>query len=340
MKKKKVLVVLGIIASLSLIATGCGKKVEVKDGSKVSVSVKGNKITATEFYEKIKTDNISVLINMLDQPILEKKYKTDDAEKKAVDDQINQLKTTYGSDENTFNQILQVYFGVNSEDALRESLTLEYKRNQAVNDYIESQITDDEIQKYYDENITAQMKASHILISPNVSDNADSDEKAEADEQALAKAKKIIKQLKNGKDFATLAKKYSDDDATKANGGDLGYFSYNDMVQEFSEATKNLKVKEYTKTPVKTQYGYHIILKTGEKEKEKLDDAKDEIKQKIREERLSADPSLYYTALKEWRTANKLTFNDSALKKAYNDYMDDLIEKAKTSNTTNTSTTK
>jgi len=334
MKKTNILVAVVLVGTLSLIATGCGKKIEVKDDSKEAVSVKGNKITATEYYEKIKEDNISILINMLDKPVLEKKYKTDDAEKKKIDEQVEQLKTTYGSDENTFNQILQVYFGVNSEEALRENLSLEYKRNQAINDYIESKITEDEIKAYYDDNIHAQMKASHILISPNVSDNADSDEKAEADNQALEKAKKIIKQLKNGKDFSTLAKKYSDDEATKSKGGDLGYFAYEDMVVEFSEATKNLKVKEYTKKPVKTQYGYHIILKTGEKEKSKLDDVKDEIKQKIREEKMSNDSSLYYTALKEWRESNKLTFNDSALKSKYNAYMDDMIEKAKNNNTT------
>ncbi len=334
MKKTKILVAVVLVGTLSLIATGCGKKIEVKNGSQVAVSVKGNKITATEFYEKIKEDNISILINLLDKPILEKKYKTDDEENKKIDEQIEQLKTTYGNDENTFKQVLQLYFGVDSESALRENLRLEYKRNLAVNDYIESKITDDEIKTYYNDNIHAQMKASHILISPNVSDNADSDEKAEADSQALEKAKKIIKQLKKGKEFSTLAKKYSDDDATKSKGGDLGYFAYEDMVPEFSEATKNLKVKEYTKKPVKTQYGYHIILKTGEKEKSKLKDVKDEIKQKIREEKISNDSSLYYTALKEWRETNKLTFNDDALKGKYNAYMDDMIEKAKNNNTT------
>ena len=336
MKKNKLLITLGAVASLSLLVSGCGQKAEVKNGEDVAASVKGNKITATEFYDKIKEDNITTLINMLDKPLLEKKYKTDDAEKKNIDDQVNQLKTTYGKDENTFNQILQLYFGVKTEAELRESLSLEYKRNQAVNDYIESKLTDDEIQKYYDENITAQMKASHILISPNVSENADSDEKAEADEQALKKAKKVIKELKNGKDFAALAKKYSDDDATKSKGGDLGYFSYGDMVEEFSEATKNLKVKEYTKTPVKTQYGYHIILKTGEKEKDKLDDVKDDIKNKIREQKLSDDPTLYYTALKEWRVENKFKINYFKLNKKYNDYIDDLIEKAKPKTSTNT----
>jgi foldase protein PrsA len=322
MKKTKILVAVVLVGTLSLIATGCGKKIEVKNGSQVAVSVKGNKITATEFYEKIKEDNISILINLLDKPILEKKYKTDDEENKKIDEQIEQLKTTYGNDENTFKQVLQLYFGVDSESALRENLRLEYKRNLAVNDYIESKITDDEIKTYYNDNIHAQMKASHILISPNVSDNADSDEKAEADSQALEKAKKIIKQLKKGKEFSTLAKKYSDDDATKSKGGDLGYFAYEDMVPEFSEATKNLKVKEYTKKPVKTQYGYHIIYKTAQKDKPALKDVKDDIIEELANKKLEDDKTLETTALVELRKEYKVEIQEKELKKQYDAYIE------------------
>ena len=73
---------------------------------------------------------------------------------------------------------------------------------------------------------------------------------------------------------ADLAKKYSKDEASASNGGDLGYFDLNEMVDEFSDAVKELKVDEYTKEPVKSSFGYHIILKTGEKEKPKLKDVK------------------------------------------------------------------
>ena len=81
MKKKKLMVGISTLLMVSLIATGCGRKIEIKNGSKVAVSIKGDKFTATEYYEDIKKDNISALIDMIDHSILDKKYKADDKEK-------------------------------------------------------------------------------------------------------------------------------------------------------------------------------------------------------------------------------------------------------------------
>ena len=72
-------------------------------------------------------------------------------------------------------------------------------------------------------------------------------------------AKDIIAQLDKGADFATLAKDKTTDPSGKSNGGDLGYFTKQDMVPEFANAAFALKPGEYTKTPVKTQFGWHVI---------------------------------------------------------------------------------
>jgi foldase protein PrsA len=101
------------------------------------------------------------------------------------------------------------------------------------------------------------------------------------------------------------------------------------MVEEFSNAVKELKNNEYTKEPVKTQYGYHIILRTGEKDKAKLEDVKDEIIDTLTNQKLNEDPSVYYETLKAIREKKKIKFNDDVLKKAYNDYMNKLIESSK-----------
>ena len=328
MKKNKMVVCLSALLVISLITTGCGKEIEVKNGSKVAVSVKGNKITATEYYQKIKESNITELIDMIDKDLLTKDYPETDEEKKDVDKQIEQIKNYY-SEEETFNQIIKQYFGVDNEKELREVLGIDYKRNQAVKDYIKKNLKDSEIEKYYEENITGDIKASHILISVNVKKDASDEDKEKAEIEAKEKAEKIIKQLENGKKFADLAKKNSDDKASATNGGDLGYFSPDDMVKEFSDAVKALKVKDYTKEPVKTEYGYHIILKTDEKEKPKLKDVKNDIKEKITTNKLNDDSALYYEALKGYREDKKLSWNDDVLKKAYNDYMNKLIENAK-----------
>lgn len=334
MKNNKMIKCLSALLVISLLACGCGKEIEVKNGSKVAVSAKGSKITATEYYETIKADNISKLVDMIDHDLFDEKYKDNTDEDTQVKEQIDSIKSYYGSDQTTYETILRQYFGVESEEELEESLRLEFKRSLAVSDYIKENIKDDEIEKYYKEEVYGQVKASHILIPVETTDEATDDELAAAEQVAKEEAEKIIKELKDGKKFATLAKKYSQDEGTASNGGDLGYFDLNDMVDEFSNAVKELKVDEYTKEPVKTQYGYHIIIKTGEKDKEKLENIKDDIKETLKDRKLENDSTLYYTTLQEIREANNIKWNDDVLKKAYKEYMEDLIEAAKEQATT------
>lgn len=332
MKNNKVLLGLSTILAVTLITTGCGKEIEVKNGSKVAISIKGDKFTATEYYNKIKEDNISILVDMIDHSILDKKYKEDDEEKKYVENQLNQIKSYYGNDQSNYEKVLKQYFGVDSEKELEEKVRLEYKRKKAAEDYVNDNIKEDEIEKYYKESITGQIKASHILISVNVKKDATDEEKKKAENNAKKKAEKIIKQLDEGKKFEDLAKKYSDDSSNASNGGDLGYFDLKDMVTEFSDAVKALEKNEYTKEPIKTEYGYHIILKTDQKAKPKLKEVKKDIKKTLTEQKMKDDSSLYYVALREVRENNKIKWNDDTLKKAYNDYMNNLIDTAKSSN--------
>jgi len=71
-------------------------------------------------------------------------------------------------------------------------------------------------------------------------------------------AKSVIAELDKGADFATLAKKYSTDPGAES-GGDLGYFGHDDMVKEFADAAFALSPGQYSKTPVKTEFGWHVI---------------------------------------------------------------------------------
>ena len=97
-----------------------------------------------------------------------------------------------------------------------------------------------------------RVHASHILIS--VPEGADAAAKA----QAKAKAQQILKDVKAGKDFATLAKQHSQDPGSAPNGGDLGFFPQGQMVGPFNDAAFSLKPGA-TSDLVETQFGYHII---------------------------------------------------------------------------------
>ena len=327
MKNKKIILGLSaLLITASLFTTGCGKEVEIS--KKAVVGFEEGEIKANDFYKEIKADNISKLIDLIDHKLLDEKFKTDDKEDENVKKQIDSIKSYY-TEESQFNQVIKQYFGAENEKELDKILRLEYKREQAINKYIEDHLSEDEIKKYYEEKIFGDMSAKHILITPDVAKDASEEDKKEAEKKALEKAKDIIKQLNDGKKFDSLAKKYSKDESNAKKGGDLGKFSYDDMVKEFSEACSKLKVNEYTKEPVKTQYGYHIILKTGEDKKPTLKKVKSEIKEKIREQKIQDDVTLYYETLKKFRKDNGITWNDSALKKAYDKYMDDLVETAK-----------
>ena len=324
MKKTKNILALSLILVVSLFITGCGKSAKLKTSNTTAVAVKGAKITATQFYNELKKDSISTLVNMIDHKLFDKKYSTDEAENTAVEKQISTIKSYYLS-------AIKTYYGVSNEDELKDLLSLQYKREQAINDYIEKKVSDKEIQKYYDENVYADVKASHILISVKTTDDMSDAEKENVKEKAKKKAEKIITKLNNGEDFSKLAKKYSDDDATASKGGDLGYFNSDDMDSGFWNGVVQLAKNEYSKEPVESSYGYHIILKTGERKKKSLKKMKSEIKEKIREDKLSNDSTLYYKTLKSIREDKNITFGDSNLEDQYNDYMDNLINSSNSS---------
>lgn len=330
--KKKLGISICLISALVLTVTGCGKKAELDD-NKTAVSLKGIKITATDYYNEIKKSNISKLVDMIDHQLFDEKYESNDEEDQAVEKQINQLKQSY-SDDTTFQSVIQQYFGVNSEDELEDMLRLEYKRNVAVEDFVADNLTDKEIEDYYDQNIIGDIKASHILITPDVDSDATDEEKEKAENKAKKEAERIIKKLDEGEDFAKLAEEYSDDEATAKNGGDLDYFNTDNMDENFMDAVKKLDNDEYTKEPVKTQYGYHIILKVDQKEKPKLKEVKDSIKETLANNKLNNNSTLHYETLMDIREENNIKWNDDELEKQYNELMDQLI-KASSSSTTN-----
>ncbi len=329
MKNNKVILGVGsFLLIASLFTTGCGK--EVKLSSKAVVGLEDGEVTVNEFYKEIKADNISKLIDMIDHKVLDEAYKKTEEEDKEVKKQIDNMKDYYPT-EDTFKKVIKQYFGATSEEELESTLRLEFKRKKAVEEYIEKNLTDSEIKKYYNENIYGDMSAKHILFSVETTESATIEEKAEAEKNALEKAQEVIEKLNNGEKFDDLVKEYSSDEGTKNKGGDLGKFSYDDMVEEFSSACAKLNIDEYTKEPVKTSYGYHIILKTAQEDKPTLKKVKAKIKEKLREKKLEDDNSLYYQTLRSIREESGITWNDSKLKNAYNDYMNEIIESSKNS---------
>ncbi len=111
--------------------------------------------------------------------------------------------------------------------------------------------TDEEVQGYSQ---IEQVRASHILLKTT--------DETEADVQKLAT--ELLQQLKDGADFSALALKYGTD-ATAQQGGDLGWFGKGVMIPAFEEVVFKLKEGQLNDQPLKTEFGYHIILKSGKR---------------------------------------------------------------------------
>ena len=294
-KEKKEFSVACVIIVILLIVTiylAISKQVpKLKDGSEVIASVKEVKFT---------DEDEEYVDNMIDY------YK--------------QYADYYGV---SFEDFIAQYVGisgVSTEKEFREYVKADYKKSLAVINYVGKQASKEEIQKYYDENYSKKLTAKHILIET-------SDEVSEED--ALKEAKDLIAQLNEVKDdskklnelFEDLAYKHSAD-GTYSNGGLIEDFSKSDVVSEFWDAADKLKDGEFTSEPVKTEYGYHIILKVSSSKQDKLEDIKDEVIKALAQSKLSNDQNLQVTAWDELRRKYNFKINDSDIKKEYNDIID------------------
>ena len=308
------------LSLLTLTMTGCGNVPKLKDGTELIVEMDGLKMTTEEIYQKLKDSyGTYSLINSIDDLLLNNVYKTTDEMKEKIEKQILTLKNQFGSD---FESAIQYYYGVSTEKQLYNLLEIVYKRELATSDYADTLVKDEDIKKYYDEEAIGDIKASHILIKSDATDSMTDDEKKEAKEKALNTAKEVIEKLDNGEKFEDLAKEYSKD-SSASDGGDLGYFNKGDMVSGFEEAAIKLKVNEYTKEPVETQFGYHIILKTDQKEKGTLEETKDKIKTTLKNNLIKNTSNISVFALEWLREKYDLKIYDAELKIKYDHYMNE-----------------
>ena len=324
MKKSKILVGTAVVMAGLLLTTGCGKT-KLKNGEEVAIKVNGKNITADTLYKELRSKYAkNIIIDDIDKKIFDVVYKNDEEIEKQVKEQLEYVKSQYKDNwEETLKNA-----GYEDEYELEDAFRLQFQRNKAVDDYIKDSIKDKDIKKYYDDEYVGDISAKHILVKVKGA----TDTEGLSDEDAKKKAEDLIKKLDDGEDFAKLAKENSDDTGSAANGGDLGYFNKGQMVKEFEDAAFGLKVNEYTKEPVKTTYGYHIILKTGEKDKGKLTKAlKKEIKEKIVSEKKENDKTITITALDSIRKNYKLKFKDSKLKQLYKEYIEEQKEQAESS---------
>jgi foldase protein PrsA len=279
MKNKK-LISLVLLICLAIGATACSNN--KTDGSKASIDqegvlavVNGKSITQQEYDETLATfkkmveaqygegswdmeisagqtlgsyyENGAVIDNMILEIVL-----VDAAEKEGITFTDDEMKTElekykgYFASEDEYKNYLTTN-GM-TEDYLKKAI----KKQSIIDKYLAAHITNltpttEELQKIFtDKKMGEQVRASHILVATE------------------EEANKVIERLNKGEAFDVVAKEVSTDTVSAANGGDLDFFSYSDMVEPFSKAAFSMEIGQVSGA-VKTDYGYHIIKVTDKK---------------------------------------------------------------------------
>ncbi len=156
-------------------------------------------------------------------------------------------------------------------------------------------VTEEDAKEFYEENksrfiIPEQVRASHILIP------ASQNEPNDVREKAKAKIDDILRQVKEGADFAEFAK--SNPDLTASTGGDLGYFGRGEMVEEFEKPAFELEPNQVSDV-IETDFGYHLIKVTDHKDEETIsfDEVKDKLIESLKNQKEDAFIQKYIDSL-------------------------------------------
>ena len=285
---------------------------KLENGLEPVASIDGLTVTAEDLYEDMKEIySVSNLLDIIDSKILEEKYPETDEMNTELNDQAESYYNMYNQYYGYSKEEFLTRNGFGSERAFIEYLRLQYRRTQYTDDYIKEQITDKEIEKYYEDKVYGDINTKHILVK--VSSSATDEEKKKAENLA----KEIITKLNEGKSFDEVKDEYKD----KITYEELGYKAYNASLESaYMEAMQKLENNSYTKEPVQTSYGYHVIYRIDQKEKPALKDVKEEIITSLVSEHKSEDTSVQYKALEKMREDAKLKFTDTVLEKKYETY--------------------
>jgi peptidyl-prolyl cis-trans isomerase C len=189
------------------------------------------------------------------------------------------------------------------EEQLKALLSKDFIIQKTIEQEVTSKVmvSDEEVQKYYEEQKEQfkepeQVQASHILIL--VAQDATQEDK----DVARKKIEEVLVLAKEGKDFAELAKEYSEG-PSKDKGGDLGFFPKGAMVKPFEEAAFAMNEGDISDI-VETQFGYHIIKLTGKKAERNVpfEEVKDRLKQGMLQQKTNSEAMAWIEGLKSEAT--------------------------------------
>lgn len=309
-----------IIVSAIIIMTSIVLQNIVKNDSDENIiaTVKEKKITYDEIlYADTNEGTTETLITLVDNYISSKEIKATNEDMDYVQEVVDyytEYANYYETDLKTF---LTEYIGINNistEEELFDFVLEDYKKTLTVQKFIGNNASEEDLRTFYKKNYGDSLTVKHILIE--IIDN---------ETESYNKATNLIEILNStpinelDKKFDELALNNSDDVGTYSNGGLVENFSKSDVVEEFFNASYNLEIGAYTTEPIKTSYGYHIILKISSKPAEKYEDIIEDVKKSYAENLLNQDDNLFYKTWVEIRKEYNFEIKDTDILEKYNE---------------------
>ena len=292
----------------------------LKNGEEPIVKIAKSTYTADDLYKQMKDHySVSQLLDKIDNDLLTKMYPETEEMTKEVKENaeyyINMYKQYYNYTEEQFLSSN----GFSSYDAFLEYLKLENRRKKYLKQYVEDNLTDKEIEDYYNKNVYGDINCQHVLVETSSdSSSNDSKKKKLSDEEGKKLAEEIISKINDGTSWKDIQKNYKD----KVTFEDLGYQSWDsDLEDSFKTALKEMDNKSYSKEPVKTSYGYHVIYRIDQKKTPELKKVKTKIIEKLVAQKQKDDSNLQYKALINLRKDKNIKFYDTDLQKKYDNYI-------------------
>ena len=257
--------------------------VEYRNSKGVQVGARGDQL---ELLTQLRLEAMDLMIEqeLLKQAAEREGIEGDDAE---VDKKVEELRAIFDRDD-------QFRMKLEGDGFTEESFRRHVDRMAAAKIYLDrvradsADVSDGELERFYAENedrltLPARVRVRHILLKwkPMGTQN----DRAAIREQMQP----ILERARSGEDFTALVAEFSEDFATKSNGGDTGFFGPGEMVPEFEQAAYTLEVGEVS-DPVNTVFGVHI-LKLEERQEPRLlplDEVREQLRDYVREEKMGA----------------------------------------------------
>ncbi|MDX9872675.1 MAG: peptidylprolyl isomerase [Clostridia bacterium] len=296
MKNSMKYLYIGLIVLALAIGLAAGKFLLVDGGldNEAVAKVNGATIDKNDLYDfMVKQSGVQALDMLIVNEIAEQEAakKKITVSEEEISKEVEELYGIYGGEAAVVAELEKS--GLTMED-LRNDVMVNLKLKKLLAERIE--IPEEEMLNYFEENkdLFAQeekVKASHILVD------------------TLEKANEVKDKLNAGQHFTDLVNEYSTDEATKATGGDLGYFTRGMMTQAFEEAAFSMEIGEIS-DPISTEFGYHVILVEDKMaaQEPNYENSKEDVKDALLEEKLQTEYEVWRTEMfSTYKIENYLT---------------------------------